>query len=93
MNFPQYYNNERFMADNMHSRAAASLCHSEYRPPPDIQLFYLLEIINDLSVLGQTQFKIFNSIIDADVIDRLRNLGYHVNNSSTDLSLVIRWDN
>ena len=87
MNFPHYYNNERFTADNMHSRAAAD------KPPPDIQLFYLLEIINDLSVLGQTQFKIFNSIIDTDVIDKLRNLGYYVNNSNTDLSLVIKWDN
>ena len=91
MHFSKYYDSERFRADKMRTRAAVSSTNVDYRPPQDIQLFYLLEIIEDLSALGQTQFKIFHSHIDEEVINKLEELGYHINQSNLDCSLVINW--
>lgn len=91
MYFSKYYDSERFRADKMHTRAVVSSTNPDYRPPGDIQLFYILEIIEDLSAIGQTQFKIFDSHIDNEVVNKLEELGYHINQSNSDFSLVINW--
>ena len=93
MYFSKYYDSERFMANKMNTRAAISLTNSEYQPPPDIQFFYLLEIIEDMSALGQTQIKIFNFVINEEVINKLKELGYYTYRNNEDLSLIIEWRN
>lgn len=84
------YNLDHFSADKMNARATEKL---DNVLSSDVQLFYLLKIIENISILGQTQFKIFNSKINEEVINKLRKLGYHVNRSNEDFSLVIRWRN
>ena len=91
MYFSKYFDYDGFFADKMHTRAIVALSNPDYIPPPDIQLYYLLEIINDLSVLGQTQFKIFRARISEETQAKLCELGYNVNYSNEDLSLVINW--
>lgn len=90
--FPKYYDSEHFSADKMHARATMSITNKDYQPPSDIQLYYILEIINNLSVIGQTHFKIFRSQIDDSVLNKLRELGYFINKSNSDSSLIIHWN-
>lgn len=95
MYFPKYYNSEQFAADKMHTRAAVVMTNKDYQPPPDIQLFYLLEIINDFAALGFCEFRFINknTPIDEKVISKLHELGYRVTEDNYSYITTIRWDN
>ena len=92
MYFSKYYNSEQFAADKMHTRAAVVMTNKDYQPPPDIQLFYLLEIINDFSALGFCEFRFSNSYleINEEVYKKLNELGYTIKEDNN--IVIIRWN-
>ena len=91
MYFSKYYNSDYFKADKMHTRAAVAMVDKDYQPPPDIQLFYLLEIINDFSALGQTYLQLNSQLINGDVFTKLSDLGYSIIINSGENIATIRW--
>lgn len=92
MYFPKYYNSKQFGADKMHTRAAVVMTNKDYQPPPDIQLFYLLEIINDFAALGFCEFRFSNSHfeINKEVYKKLNELGYTIKEDNN--IVIIRWN-
>ena len=94
MNFSKYYDSEHFTASKMHTRAAVAITHKDYQPPSDIQLFYLLEIISDFAALGYCEFKFSNQYIDIhkEVYNKLRELGYTIEEDAYTYTVTIRWN-
>ena len=94
MNFSKYYDSERFTASKMHTCAAIAITNKDYQPPSDIQLFYLLEIINDFAALGYCEFKFSNQYIDIhkEVYNKLRELGYTIEEDVYKYTVTIRWN-
>jgi len=94
MNFSKYYDSAHFTASKMHTLAAVAITNKNYQPPSDIQLFYLLEIISDFAALGYCEFKFSNQYIDIhkEVYNKLRELGYTIEEDVYKYTVTIRWN-
>lgn len=75
--FPQYYFSPCFRADNLHDKIVMQ------NPPPDIQLFYIINVCQNLNALGITRWFFVATIVDSSVFDFLRSLGYDIDKTET----------
>lgn len=69
--FPQYYNSEHLKASSLRERAQSAM------PPPDIQLYKILETCQHLNDL-HTTILILHSEPNNEVVEQLKLLGYNI---------------
>ena len=90
MEYSKYYDSIRFRAEKMYDRAAITNANSNYSPPPDIQLYYILEIISDAAALGLYEIR-FSSTINETIYNKLCELGYTVIEDTDLNTTLINW--